>query len=81
MKIIRETPNGKVFTCDKCDTIHIEYKNLNFNLTEIQFNDYSKYLNQLDGLEWEERNKYAGYSRKIIIPTRDKHFNMLLLAN
>ena len=48
MMIIRETKNGKVFTCK---AIHVEYKNVSFNLSNIQFQDFSKYLNKLDGLE------------------------------
>ena len=78
MKTIKETTNGRVFICGKCDAIHIEYKNLNFNLTVKQFKEYSIYLNDLDGLEWEKINKDSNFKRKIIIPTQDKSFNMIL---
>ncbi len=31
MEILIETQNGKIFKCAKCDAVHVEYKNLNFN--------------------------------------------------
>lgn len=78
MKTIKETTNGRVFMCNKCDAIHIEYKNLNFNLSAKQYKDYSAYIINLNGQEWERINKDSGFTRKIIIPTQDTSFNMML---
>ena len=81
MKTIKETNNGRVFMCGKCDALHVEYKNLNFNLTNKQFNDFSTYLNDLDGMEWENRNADSTFTRKIIVPTQDPFFNVILNNN
>jgi len=78
MKIINKTANGKIFKCKHCEAIHVEYKNFNFNLTERQLVHFTKYLSELDGPKWEERNRQSPYARKIIIPTQDSSINMLL---
>lgn len=78
MKILKTTTNGKIFTCGKCNAIHIEYKNINFNLSKDQFLEYAKYLNKLNGSEWEEANQSSPLTRKIIIPTQDTHISLLL---
>ena len=60
---INKTQNGQVFKCDKCNLIHIEYKNLNFNFTIKQFDDFADYLSKLDGEEWEEKNKNSKFDK------------------
>jgi hypothetical protein len=76
--ILYETKNGKVFKCGHCDKIHIEYKNLNFNFTEEQFNEFSDYLFTIDGWEWEAKNMDGPFIRKIIIPIGSYNFRILL---
>ena len=72
------TENGKIFRCAKCDAIHIEYKNLNFNFSEKQYKHFADYILELDGEEWEHRNRNSHYRRKIIIPIGHKNINILL---
>ena len=76
--LINETENGQVFKCSKCNAIHIEYKNLNFNFSEGQFKHFSEYLSKLDGEYWEKKNKDAQFKRKIIIPIGHQSFKILL---
>lgn len=78
MTIINKTPHGQIFRCGKCNAIHIEFKNLNFNLSQRQLDQFTRYLNNLNGPEWEQRNTLSNYKRKIIIPTQDSNFNFLL---
>lgn len=78
IELIRKSANGKVFRCDRCNNIHVEYKNLSFNLNEKQYRDFVNKLLELDGKEWEERNKDSYYTRKIIIPTGNKSIRLLL---
>jgi hypothetical protein len=78
VQFIGKTVNGKVFKCDKCTAIHLEFKNLNFNFSEKQFLYFVKTIQELDGNEWEERNKHSVYSRKIMIPIGHKNFTILL---
>jgi len=76
--IINRTQNGQVFRCSKCKAIHIEYKNLNFNFTDRQFSEFAEYINSLDGEKWEEINQNSQFKRKIIIPTGNQIFRVLL---
>ncbi|WP_075603991.1 DUF6686 family protein [Saccharicrinis aurantiacus] len=78
MVTYKETLNGKVFKCSKCNLIHVEYKNININLSKSQFQQYADYLDTLDGAMWETQNTKAAFSRKIIIPTSDSHIRILL---
>ena len=78
MSVLSKTQHGQIFKCSKCTKIHIEYKNLNFNFNEKEFNHFAEYILSLDGREWEEKNENAPYERKIIIPIRHKNFHVLL---
>jgi len=80
-KLINKTENGRVFKCSNCGAIHVEYKNLNFNFSEEQYQHFAKYINELDGSEWEYKNRNSYYRRKIIIPIGHKNFNVLLNNN
>ena len=75
---INKTQNGQVFKCDKCNLIHIEHKNLNFNFTEKQFDDFDEYLSKINGQEWEEKNKNSKFKRKILITIGRQNFRVLL---
>ncbi len=75
--LIGKTTNGKIFKCPKCNAIHIEYKNLNFNLSEQEFERFSRYIHSLDGKEWEARNAGSGFSRKILVPVGSGYFNAM----
>jgi len=78
MEVLIETQNGKIFKCVKCEAIHVEYKNLNFNLKEEDFWKFASYIQNLDGEEWILRNKTSNFKRKIIIPVGSHIFNALL---
>lgn len=79
--ILKQTANGKVFKCETCNLIHIEFKNLNFNFSEFQFEHFSDYIQKLNGLEWEGINENSLYNRKIIVPIGHKNFNFMLNNN
>lgn len=75
--IISKTQNGQIFRCSKRNAIHVEYKNLNFNFAEKQYNQFVKYINDLDGKQWEAINENSQFKRKIIIPTGNQSFRVL----
>lgn len=77
MIIISKTSNGKIFKCSKCNAIHIEFKNLNFNLNEIEFKRFAHYIQKLDGEEWEAKNKHSLFSKKIFLPVGSGYFNAI----
>ena len=80
MEILIETQNGMIFKCPKCDALHVEYKNLNFNFKEKDFWKFADYIKNLDGEEWVRRNRSSNFKRKIIIPVGSQIFNVLLNA-
>lgn len=77
-KIFNETENGKVFKCSKCNAIHIEFNNLNFNFSEKQYKHFVDYILKLDADEWEYKNRNSHYRRKILIPIGHSNVNVLL---
>lgn len=77
-RIINQTENGQVFRCPKCRLIHFEYKNLNFNFTEKEYNHFANYILNLEGEYWEIKNGNTYFRRKIFIPAGKKNFNIIL---
>ncbi len=78
LNIINQTINGKVFLCNTCNAIHIEYKNLNFNFSTAQFKNFVNYMSQLKGEDPEYQNRDSQYARKILIPMGHDSFNVIL---
>ena len=77
IQLIGKSLNGKVFRCDKCNAIHIEFKTLGFNFSKKQFRSFVESILELNGAEWEKRNKDSYFSRKIMIPTGQNNINIL----
>lgn len=73
-KIISKTANGQVFKCSKCKKIHVEYKNLNFNFTDQEYQKFAQYICDIDGKEWETCNRNTIFKRKILIPVGSGYF-------
>ncbi len=77
-KIIRKTQHGKIFKCDKCAKIHIEFNNLSFNFDNTEFKQFANYFKKLNGPYWEKQNKDTIYRRKIFVPIGHKNVTFLL---
>ncbi|HBK72567.1 MAG TPA: hypothetical protein DDZ39_13100 [Flavobacteriaceae bacterium] len=77
-EIISQTENGQVFRCPTCRLIHFEYKNLNFNFTDKEYQYFANYFLNLDGEYWEIKNGNTFFRRKIFIPAGMKDFNILI---
>jgi len=77
-KIISQTENGQIFRCPTCRLIHFEYKNLNFNFTNKEYQHFANYFLNLKGEYWEIKNGNAHFRRKILIPAGKNNFNILL---
>lgn len=77
-RIIKRTKNGLLFYCNSCNLIHLEFKNLNFNFSEKQMDQFTDYIQKLNAKEWEELNKNSPFKRKIVVPISHDSFNFLL---
>ena len=78
MKYINQTKNGSLYVCPKCDKIHIEFNNLNFNFSNKEYTAFVRYISNLNGAFWEKENSNTNYKRKIIIPIGNDNFNIVL---
>ena len=65
--IIRQTPNGKVFICNNCDKIHIEFYHFLFSFDEEAYNFFKDNITQVDGAYYENVNADLNYRRKIVV--------------
>lgn len=77
MNVIKKTANGKIFKCNKCKSVHIEYKNLNFNFNKQDFEKFIKYFQDIDADFYEEINRNSDFKRKIVLPIGHQNFNIL----
>lgn len=78
MDILSKTTNGIIFKCDSCKSIHIEYKNINFNFTKEQLNYFIDSIFDINATKVYEQNKHILYKRKIVIPIGNQNVNVLL---
>jgi len=78
MKVLNKSTHGQVFLCDKCEAIHVEFKNFAFNFSEKQYQHFLSYIENLDADYWETQNAQSFYQRKIIIPLGEHNMSLLL---
>lgn len=78
MKKINATKEGKIFYNSENEKYHIEFKNLNFIFTEVQFLNFKKYFKELDGTYYSVINRNSYYKRSLVIPLLGGTINMLL---
>ena len=77
-EIISEIENGQVFLCPICRLVHFEYKNISFNFTNIQFENFVEYFSEINSDFWEVINANSYFRRKIFIPVGTKNFKIIL---
>ncbi len=71
LEIINKNENGVVFRCKKCQKVHLEFNNFNLNFSAKEYEQFSHYIQEIDGEYWELVNKHSPLRRKICIPIRD----------
>ena len=75
--ILSKTLNGKVFKCDTCKKIHIEFKNLNFIFSNEEFKFFQDYFSKLDPSHWHQKNQGSSYHRKVMVPIGHRNFTTM----
>lgn len=76
-KIINKIKNGKVFQCESCNKIHIEYKNLYFIFNQEKYKQFADYFLKMDGEYFESRNAKSFLNKKIVIPVGNKNLKVI----
>lgn len=81
MQIINTTPNGQIFTCGRCDKLHIEFGNLYFLLTRTELNSFAQYIDSVDYTLHLAKNKNMQMRKKLIMKLRFKDVYLALNVN
>lgn len=81
MKVLSKTMHGQIFLCNACQLYHIEFKNLSFNFTDEQLDNFKQYLQNLNGDQLEMENNFLPYKRKIVVPIGHQSVSILLDKN
>lgn len=77
--IYNRTSNGSLFKCDSCQSIHLEFNNMNINFSnEEKYYQFAEYIHELDGAEVVRLNRNSPYQRKIVIPIGGGGCNFIL---
>lgn len=75
-KIINETFNGRLYTCNQCKQVHLDYKNLSFSFSVDEYKRFRNYILNLNEEYWATINQNIISERKIKIPI--SHRNLVL---
>ena len=77
VKIIGKVKSGELTVCTNCNHYHLTFNNIFFEFTENEFNQFKKYIFQLDTTYWNKNYPSSKVKKNIPIPTLQK--NLVLL--
>ena len=78
IKYLSQTQNGILIQCSHSENYQLSFKNLNFNLTTIELESFSDYLEKIDAAYWEKEYENSIFEKKIPIPTLQTNFIILI---
>jgi len=76
--LINKTPYGKVFICDSCNQIHLEFLNIQINFNQDEYENFLVFISNLDVDKWEKRNANNQFNRKIFISFKNSKISLAL---
>ncbi|MPQ46999.1 hypothetical protein GCQ56_08215 [Marinifilum sp. N1E240] len=77
--IYNRTSNGSLFRCDSCQSIHMEFNNMNINFTtEEKYLQFADYIHEISIDAALQQNAHSPYQRKIVIPIGGGGCNFML---
>lgn len=65
--ILKQTSNGFISFCTKCNAYHLEFGNLFFKFTEDEFQHFCRYISSIDGEYYQNQNRELRNARKIFL--------------
>ena len=78
IKILSQTPNGRLTVCEYSNTFTLVFKNIFLELDVNQYQRFKEFLQYLDISYWEAEYKHIkSLKRKIPIPTSQE--NLILM--
>lgn len=78
IKYLSQTQNGILVQCSHSENYQLSFKNLNFNLTTIELESFSDFLQKIDVGYWEKEYENSIFEKKIPIPTLQTNFIILI---
>lgn len=78
IELLKRTKNGILLQCKHSGVFQLLFKNLNFNLSQTEWNSFLNYVNSIDEFYWEQEYKNSIYEKKIPIPTVQPNLIILL---
>ncbi|WP_452230418.1 MULTISPECIES: DUF6686 family protein [unclassified Lacinutrix] len=79
IKTISKVSSGELSICTHCNIYHLEFNNIYFEFTEVQYKQFKRYLLALEPEYWENKYVDAKVKRKIPIPSLQS--NLVLMFN
>ncbi|WP_321281794.1 DUF6686 family protein [Marinifilum fragile] len=77
--IYNRTSNGCLFKCDSCQSIHMEFNNMNINFSsKDKYYQFAEYLHDINIAAAVKQNAHSPYQRKIVIPIGSGSCNFML---
>ncbi|WP_111308949.1 DUF6686 family protein [Confluentibacter sediminis] len=76
---ISKVKSGELTFCNTCNSYHLEFNNLYFELNSIQFIKLKNFLLEIDIAYWEINYAHTGFKRKIPITSMNQ--NIVLMFN
>lgn len=79
IEAISKTSKGELNFCRNCQQFHLEFNNIYFEFTPIEYKQFRKYVLLIESEFWERKYANANVRRKIPIPTLQE--NLVLMFN
>jgi hypothetical protein len=76
IKIISKIKDGEILKCNTCNSFTLTYRNLFFEFSPPEFDNFKKYISKIDVNYWED-NSCIKTKRKVFIPTQQE--NLILM--
>lgn len=77
LKVIRKTTNGILLYCLNSNTFQLSYKNILLSLNKQELTEFTKYIDNINCMYWEEEYKNSIYTKKIPLPSTQHNLMML----
>jgi protein associated with RNAse G/E len=78
---LKRTKDGILLFCKTSEMYQLLFKNINFNLTQMEFDCLSSYIKNIDEHYWMEEYRYSIYNKNIPIPLLQDNLMILLDLN
>ncbi|MDO6760473.1 hypothetical protein Q4566_09715 [Tamlana sp. 2_MG-2023] len=69
IKVLSKVKSGELSLCKECKVYHLEFNNIYLELTQVEFDKFKDYVENIEIDYWEHKYACAKVRRKIPIPS------------